>query len=168
MCSGKSTLGEALARALHSEFIDLDDYIERSRKRTIADIFSTEGETAFRQIENTALDEILTRCGGTDAVIALGGGTPCRPGVMDKLNSVALTVHLTTTVERFVERLMLGGDKRPLATGKDARELTDMVEEMLKLRNPFYNMASATFDSTYLEDEKQVTESVTAFIKSLL
>ncbi len=168
MCSGKSTLGRALARALGTDFIDLDDYIESRQGRTIAEIFAADGEAAFRQAEADALDEVIAASGRSRQVIALGGGTPCRPGVMDRLNDAGMAVHLTAPVARLVERLELGAAQRPLVAGKSAGELTAFVTAMLAERNPYYSLARYTFDSSRLEDQAQIDESVARFIATLL
>jgi len=71
MGSGKSTVGRRLAEALGWTFVDLDDDIEAATGRTIADIFSNDGEQAFRDAEHAALQ---ARVSGSNAVVALGGG----------------------------------------------------------------------------------------------
>lgn len=168
MCCGKTTLGTALASRLKCNFVDLDEYIERSQGRTVSQIFADGGEATFRRLEAEALDEVLRKTGSDTAVIALGGGTPCRPGVMDSLNRCALTVWLDADSERLVERLTLGADKRPLVAGKTSDEIRAVVAEMLERRKPFYAMASRRFDSSRLENEAQVEQSVTAFVETVL
>jgi shikimate kinase len=44
MGAGKSTVGAILARELGWRFIDLDDVIEASAERTVAEIFRDHGE----------------------------------------------------------------------------------------------------------------------------
>lgn len=46
--SGKSTVGEIVARRLGWKFVDMDDLIEAEQGRTIPDIFAQEGEAYFR------------------------------------------------------------------------------------------------------------------------
>lgn len=159
MASGKTTLGEALADALGYRFTDLDRYIERKEGKSIAEIFAARGESAFRAAEARALDEVLADS-GRGVVLALGGGTPCREGVMERLNAKGITVHLDTSVERFAERIILQGATRPLAAGKSADELTAYIAAMLEKRNPYYGKAAIRFDSTRLENEEQVADSV--------
>jgi shikimate kinase len=69
---GKTTAGRGLAERLGVGFLDLDTAIERAACRTVSEIFSIEGEPAFRQHETQAL-----RCAlqGEPKVLALGGGT---------------------------------------------------------------------------------------------
>ncbi len=69
--SGKSTIGQILARRLDLPFIDLDAFIECTAKRRVPDIFASEGEAGFRIREAAALDQVAH---GPSSVIALGGG----------------------------------------------------------------------------------------------
>ena len=159
MCSGKTTLGKELATRLNVDFIDLDEYIEHRAGCTISEIFATDGEDAFRRLESDSLAQVIERYGDHTVVMALGGGTPCRPGVMERLNEVGVTVHLDVPVWRFVERLVEGASKRPLVAGKSKDELADYVKSMLDLRNPYYTQALLRFDASQLETAEQVKKS---------
>jgi shikimate kinase len=71
MGAGKSTLGALLAQQLGWTFLDLDEEIVRAEQKSIADIFASAGEAAFRDLEHAALSLALQREG---VVLALGGG----------------------------------------------------------------------------------------------
>lgn len=168
MCSGKSTLGKALAEHLNIDFVDVDEFIESHSARKIKQIFAEEGEAEFRRIENACLHDILNMYSDKPAVIALGGGTPCQPGVMEQLNSVGLTVHLEAPVCRIVERLLLEPDNRPLIKDMPASELNGFITKMINERERFYSKSAVSFDSSKLEDTAQVAESVNRFISEIL
>jgi shikimate kinase len=68
--AGKTTVGRQLAYRLALPFHDLDAAIEDREGCTVAEIFATRGETAFRQLEADVLPCLLAR----PAVVALGGG----------------------------------------------------------------------------------------------
>ena len=75
MGSGKSTVGRLLARRLGWRLIDLDREIEARDGRRIPDIFSSCGETYFRELESRLLDEALAgKTSGRPCVISCGGG----------------------------------------------------------------------------------------------
>ena len=70
--SGKTTLGKSLANSLNSQFIDMDELIEKKDGRSIPEIFKNDGEDFFREVEKSVLKDLL---GGSDnVVISTGGG----------------------------------------------------------------------------------------------
>ena len=59
MGCGKSSVGRKLSELLCCPFMDLDQVIEEREGRTIPEIFSQDGEPAFRQMELEALKSII-------------------------------------------------------------------------------------------------------------
>ena len=59
MGCGKSSVGRELSRLLCCPFMDLDEVIEQTEGRSIAEIFASDGEAAFRQMEFKALRNIV-------------------------------------------------------------------------------------------------------------
>ena len=59
MGCGKSSVGRKLSELLCCPFMDLDQVIEEREGRTIPEIFSQNGEPAFRQMELEALKSII-------------------------------------------------------------------------------------------------------------
>src|ERR1700753_3284953 len=75
MGAGKTTVGRALASALHCRFYDLDEVVEQREQKQVAEIFAASGEAAFRRAESSALRALLQYHNAeSDLVIALGGG----------------------------------------------------------------------------------------------
>lgn len=72
---GKSSLGEAVARAMGRPFVDLDAEIAARAGMPVPEIFARFGEARFREMEAEALAEVC-REGGR--VIATGGGSILR------------------------------------------------------------------------------------------
>ncbi|HEX4020109.1 MAG TPA: shikimate kinase [Acidobacteriaceae bacterium] len=71
MGAGKTTVGRLLAERLRWAFFDLDDTVVQSEGQSIASLFATVGEAAFREREHAALQRVLPR---DFMVLALGGG----------------------------------------------------------------------------------------------
>ena len=73
---GKTTIGTALAKALHREFLDADAVLEERAGRPITEIIPQDGENAFRAMESAVLLDLGKQSG---LVIATGGGCVTRP-----------------------------------------------------------------------------------------
>ena len=71
MGAGKSSLGIRLADALGLNFADADNEIEKAAQMSIADIFESHGETAFRDGERRVIKRLLDEA---PHILALGGG----------------------------------------------------------------------------------------------
>ena len=60
MGCGKSSVGRRLSALLCWSYADLDAIIEKAAGRTIPEIFTSEGEAAFRQMELDALKDLVS------------------------------------------------------------------------------------------------------------
>ena len=162
MCSGKSTLGPALAERLGVEFVDLDDCRERRHGMSIVELFASVGESRFRELESAMLEDVVA--GHSCAVVACGGGTPCVAGNMELMNRSGLTVWLTTSAERIASRLCLPEHKsrRPLIASLRDDEVLAYVRRDLALREPHYSRAQLQFDSTRIETAAETAETADA------
>ena len=78
MGCGKSSVGRRLSQLLCCPFMDLDDVIVESAGRSIPEIFATEGEPAFRQMELEALKEMVPKY--SRGPLPLRGPLPIRGG----------------------------------------------------------------------------------------
>ena len=75
MGTGKTTIGNQLAKALNFEFIDADEALEKRTGASITLIFDVEGEQGFREREEEILDDLTQR---KQVVLATGGGAVLR------------------------------------------------------------------------------------------
>jgi len=131
MGSGKSTIGNIIARRLHREFQDSDHFIEQRTGVDIARIFDVEGEQGFRDRESNALNELL---GINDQVIATGGGSILREENRQLLKQTGYIIFLDTSVNQQMHRLRRD-KKRPLLQTENPRE---RLETLLAERRPIY------------------------------
>jgi shikimate kinase len=159
MGAGKTTVGRALARRLRWNFLDLDDVIEQREHKSVAEIFASSGEPAFRRMESAALAALLQdRQAGSDLILALGGGAFVQKQNRDALISAgAITVLLEAPVEELRRRCQAEHRVRPLAQ-QDAR-----FNELFAARRADYALARFTVQTL----DKSV-EQVTAEIERLL
>lgn len=116
--SGKSTVGKLLAAHLHRPFHDTDQTIAAEQGSTVAEIFKTRGEPAFRHLETAALEEL---CRTPDrAVIATGGGIVLNPHNRELMRKHGLVFHLNAPPEVLYHRIRQDPDSdglRPSLTG---------------------------------------------------
>lgn len=128
--AGKTYWGKKVADTYGYSFTDLDAYIEKKEKASIATLFEIEGEDGFRDMENRYLEQII-RTAEQDAVIACGGGTPCFYNNMDMMLKAGQVVYLQTNTERLISNLQNDKVQRPLLKKTTSLEktLTDMLEQ---------------------------------------
>jgi shikimate kinase len=131
MGSGKSTIGNIIARRLNREFQDSDHFIEKRTGVDIPRIFDIEGEQGFRERETCALEELL---GESNRVIASGGGSVVRPENQQILKQQGYIVFLDTSLKEQMHRLRRD-KKRPLLQTADPRA---RLESLLRERRPIY------------------------------
>ena len=140
MGSGKTTLGKELAEKLGYTFLDLDAVIEQKENKTIAEIFATEGQERFRELEREALQHIISNY--KQAIVATGGGTPCFFNNMTLMNASGETVFLDVSIESLAQRLSKSDlSTRPLLAGKTQHELISFLGKTLADRRQFYKQA---------------------------
>ena len=142
--SGKSTVGKSLAMKLDLPFIDLDHEIEKKEARLIKDIFSTSGETYFRQVESNVLREIALS--SSDCVIATGGGAPCFHDGISVINNHGISVFLDVSIDELISRVENSKD-RPLLQSTDKVELRNRLEAIRKNRLACYQLATYTVNT---------------------
>lgn len=137
--SGKTTVGKLVADALRTRFMDLDVEIERAAGVSIASIFATQGEPAFRRLEREAMVRALD---GPPAVIASGGGWAAQPGELAAAEGRAFNVYLHTDPDTAAERVA-GGLDRPLLRS-DPREV---LRELFADRDAAYRRSQALVET---------------------
>lgn len=133
---GKSSLARYLAHQFHRPYFDLDRMIEQQEQASIQQIFAERGEEGFRITESVLLRHYAFP---SDAIVALGGGTPCFHNNMDWLLQHGTTIYIQTEVEVLVERLWHNIAHRPLLEGCRSKEdLRQKLTNILIQRNPIY------------------------------
>lgn len=157
MGSGKTTLGRAFAKATGLSFIDLDWFIEERSHRTIAQLFSEEGEEGFRRLERKMLHEVSEF---EDVVVACGGGTPCFYDNMDFMGENGITVFLDASLDVLFKRLKVAASGRPLLKEKTDEELREFIASGVQSRMQWYGKARLKMDACRLESRQQIAESI--------
>ena len=149
MGSGKTHWGSIWAKKHSLPFFDLDGVIVEQEKKEIADIFEINGEDYFREKETVVLKAFGQVNTG---IIACGGGTPCHHDNMKWMNEHGTTVYLQSTSHDIFDRVLEEQDSRPLIKKLNKAELHFFIEQKLKERKPFYEMADIILNSKKLDD----------------
>lgn len=132
--SGKSTVGSLLAQRLGVAFRDADAEIEVRAGQPITDIFATDGESAFRALEEDVIAAGLAEHTG---VYALGGGAVLAEGTR-KLLREHTVVFLHVGMAEGVRRTGMSS-ARPLLAGVNPRAT---YKALLEARLPIYREVS--------------------------
>lgn len=142
---GKSTIGKLLAQKLGRQFVDADEEIVQKAGMTIPEIFATQGESGFREIETQVLLEVGQK---SSLVIATGGGC------VTKTENYPL-LHQNGTIY-WIQRdiYSLPTDGRPLS--KSGR-----LEDMYRIRRPLY----ASFADCIVSNTGIIEDAVETILK---
>jgi shikimate kinase len=133
MGSGKTAVGETLARSLGRPFLDLDAYLEERLGMSIAEVFEQRGEGAFRDAERAALEWTTSF---DDRVIATGGGAFCSPVNRDLIHRAGRSVFLDVPWPVLAARLEGDHLGRPMYGGREA------ARRLYEARRPHYLQAT--------------------------
>jgi shikimate kinase len=151
---GKSTLGKKFAHVLNLPFYDLDHMIEAGEGARITELFSSLGESKFREIEQQYLEKTRSI---QKAVIATGGGTPCFFNNMTLMNSLGMSVFLDVPPKEIALRLSENGiSKRPILKGKTREEICVTLEHLRHVRLPFYTKSHITIVNPDIQFNEQL------------
>jgi shikimate kinase len=150
MGTGKSLLGQMLARRWGWTFVDTDSLVEQKVGCSVAQIFQQFGEEYFRQQETEVLRELESR---RELVIATGGGVPTRPENIRSLRRHALIVLLTADPQVILQRVQPIQTRPKLAASADP--LAE-IRRLLKERETAYACADICIDTSTLSPDEAV------------
>ena len=134
MGTGKTSVGRLVAEQLQFDYLDTDEMIQSATGKSIAEIFSANGEPTFRALEEKT---VLELAGKSRTVISAGGGLPVNPANLVSLKTHALVVCLWASPAKIWERVK-NQTHRPLLHDPDPQK---KICELLAARAPFYKQA---------------------------
>lgn len=158
MGCGKSTVGKRLSYRLKMPYVDTDKLIETKQETTISEIFATQGEQAFRDMETECVKSLFDF--KQDYVIAVGGGLPMREENRTLMKKLGKVVYLRAKPETIYERLK-DDTTRPLLQGEDPQ---GKIRTMIVQRGPVYEAAADYVidvdGKTFEEIQNEIEEAV--------
>jgi shikimate kinase len=153
--AGKSTVGPLLAGLLGTDFLDTDTVVEQMAGKPVSDIFVTEGEATFRELERAA----VARAAGTHpGILALGGGAVMDPATQ-QLISGQRVVYLETGFAAAAQRVGMA-TARPLLLGNPRARLRDLLAERL----PVYERLAWITVTTDGREPQEIADEIAATI----
>lgn len=169
--SGKSAVGKQLARRIGFGYLDLDDWIEKSEKKSIHKIFKDHGEAYFRKKETEALSSIKS---AVSQVIALGGGAMQAEQNLDLISELGVTIWLQVSPKAIAKRFASHPEelkKRPLladiASVENAVEresmLVNRLTDQLRDRREGFEQSLMCFNDSFATNDEAASR-----IKQLL
>ena len=151
---GKTATGRTVARRLGHSLVDLDEAIEKQMGMSIRELFTSQGESAFRLAETAELERMTSF---TDLVVATGGGTFSSPTNRRLIRrSGGISVFLDPPWEAICGRLGGGGGSRPKWI--DERHARTLFLQ----RRPDYLLAEIHLELEGSESSVEVADRITA------
>ena len=137
--TGKSTVAERLSAKTQMPWIDADESIETLAGSSIKEIFSEQGESVFRDLETTVLENLQQRDGW---ILALGGGVIVRSQNRRILSQTSPVFWLTAQVGTIQSRLSADPNTDQRRPDLTAAGGVEEINEMLERREPLYRQCA--------------------------
>lgn len=153
MGTGKSAVGQEVARQLGWRFVDMDDVIVERAGKPIPRIFAEDGEPAFRQIESQVCADLSAQ---KELVIATGGGALVNPENRRVMMRSGIVICLNADPDEILRRVS-GNDDRPLLNVPDPRA---RVAELLAARRTAYQAIPWQIETTGLSVEEVAKRAI--------
>ncbi|MDH3976227.1 MAG: shikimate kinase [Deltaproteobacteria bacterium] len=155
--TGKSTVGEILAKSLMRPFIDTDLLIQSGEGKRLGEIISHSGMKHFLALE----EKYVMAIGATSSVISTGGSVIYSLKAMNKLASSGLIVHLDLNLQKIKERFSCMNERGV------ARIPGQSMESLYEERLPLYkNHSDLSLDCNNLSPG-EIMDKILPAIKNL-
>ena len=160
--TGKSTVAPLLAEAFGWTSIDSDIEIEHRAGRTIADIFASDGEPVFRQLERQTIVDLLNI---TSQVLSVGGGAILNAETRRDLKTAGPVIWLTATIDTICERIH--GDTMTQQRRPNLTDHTDPREEIAAVLSARQELYADAATHTVATDDRQPEQICDAIIEQI-
>ena len=154
MGCGKSTIAKELQKKLNISIFDTDAIIVKEQRRSINDIFTQEGESAFRDMETNLLSRLCDS--SSECIISTGGGMPVREENRTLLKKCGTVFFLKASTDTILEHVK-NDTERPLLKDPDRR---GKIDRMLSERTPIYEGVGDYIIETDGKTVEQVVEEI--------
>ncbi len=159
MGAGKTAVGRLLADELKLDYLDTDQLIEQTAGRTISQLFKSDGEAAFRQLETEVLKTLQDY---DNFVLSTGGGMVVRDENVALLKALGPVVLLRASAEVIYQRIK-DEKHRPLL---DVADPLAEIRQLLSKREPFYDRAADHVVETAGLTPAGVAKEISSWLRS--
>ena len=153
MGAGKTTVGKILSEKLKREFIDTDEMIVKSEKKSINEIFAQNGEKYFRELEKNIVLKVSQM---VDKVISVGGGALENFENVSNLKHNGILFYLKADVDTLEKRLKNATD-RPLLKNTMLKE---KLTELLNKREKNYLLSQEIINTSNSKSTDIISEEI--------
>jgi shikimate kinase len=159
--TGKSVVGELLAKKLSLETISMDAEIVKKAGMAIPEFVAQNGWPKFRDLETEVALELAAR---DNIIVDCGGGVIERPENILALRANGIIFWLQASVDVIVSRIADSTERPALVEGKT---FTQEVAEVLARRTSMYSEAAQHIINTDEMTPEQVADSILVICRSL-
>lgn len=150
---GKSTLGRILAERTGCRLVLLSQIIRDIAGMELDAIFSLGGQRSYRRYERMAVDYAIENCAG--CVLEAGGSIVTEPDTFNVIRRAFFTVWVKAKAEDYMNRVIQGGDLRPIQSTSEA--MLDL-QRILEEREPLYATCDYTLETSSRTPEECYAE----------
>ncbi len=145
--TGKSTVARQISVNLHIDFADIDELVESRAGKSIPEIFATEGESVFRELESEVLREVSQ---WPNMVVATGGGIVLDPENRAAMQRTGAVISLEAQPATILARMQADeadATERPLLASGDP---LGRIAALKSSRQAAYAIADSTVNTDRL------------------
>lgn len=155
--AGKSSVGRQLAKILQCEILDTDIEIEKVSGKKISEIFTEDGEPAFRVIEKGVVLGALNTASG---VVALGGGSVLDSEVAECLRESKVPVaYLEVSISQAAPRVGFNKE-RPLLALNPRQQWMALMEKRRPIYESLATMKVATDNRKPADVAQEIADAI--------
>jgi shikimate kinase len=129
MGSGKSSIGNLVSKKLGLPFVDIDNLIVKNTRMSVSEIFETNGENYFRNLEEKITLKCLKK---NKIVISLGGGGFINSKIRKEILNNHFSFWLNWDDSILIKRIK-GSNKRPLVFKSTDQEIKAIIKDRSRI-----------------------------------
>lgn len=138
-CTGKTTIGQILAKSILIDFIDIDQIIEKESKLNIALIVKKYGWDYFRSLEKKALFNTKY---SDNLIVATGGGIVMDHENLNFIKNSGFCIWLDADIKTILKRLQNDAQTALSRPSLTDNTLLEETKKLLNSRKPLYEKSS--------------------------